>query len=348
MGRRNIVCAPLRTVLWLALGATAFTPGAGQADAPAVAWQAPSPAAGSVVSAQAGSKLTVTLSAAEPAVPTAVLRIKTTTRLPEGARLTVKRGNPAGAVLTWQLRGAQIGDNTLSFAALDNAAAPVSAPALTFTVRIAPGYRRLSGVENLSRWAYVVRPATVRTGPSRSAAAVGRLGLWTPENYPNLALTLDERTDHSGAWVHIRLPILPNSRTGWVKRGALGRYHSVSTHLIVNRETTTATLYRNGVAILRIPVGVGQRQWPTPRGEFYIREKLTGFSDPAYGPLAFGTSARSSVLTDWPGGGFIGIHGTDAPSLIPGHISHGCIRLRNAAITHLGRLLPIGTPLTVL
>jgi hypothetical protein len=26
---------------------------------------------------------------------------------------------------------------------------------------------------------------------------------------------------------------------------------------------------------------------------------------------AFGTSARSVVLTDWPDGGFIGIHGTN-------------------------------------
>jgi hypothetical protein len=31
-----------------------------------------------------------------------------------------------------------------------------------------------------------------------------------------------------------------------------------------------------------------------------------------------GTSARSRVLTDWPAGGFIGIHGTDEPALIPG------------------------------
>jgi lipoprotein-anchoring transpeptidase ErfK/SrfK len=94
-------------------------------------------------------------------------------------------------------------------------------------------------------------------------------------------------------------------------------------------------------------VGVGQRRWPTPRGEFYVREKLAGFGDPFYGPVAFGTSARSPVLTDWPGGGFVGIHGTDRPELIPGRISHGCIRMRNADIVRLARLMPLGTPLTV-
>jgi lipoprotein-anchoring transpeptidase ErfK/SrfK len=74
---------------------------------------------------------------------------------------------------------------------------------------------------------------------------------------------------------------------------------------------------------------------------------LTRYRSPFYGPLAFGTSARSSVLTDWPGGGFIGIHGTNAPELLPGRVSHGCIRLRNEDILQLGRLMPVGTPVTI-
>ena len=78
-----------------------------------------------------------------------------------------------------------------------------------------------------------------------------------------------------------------------------------------------------------------------------MRDKLTAYASPEYGPLAFGTSARSQFETDWPAGGFIGIHGTDQPGLIPGHISHGCIRLRNAAILRLGKLMPVGTPVTI-
>jgi lipoprotein-anchoring transpeptidase ErfK/SrfK len=100
--------------------------------------------------------------------------------------------------------------------------------------------------------------------------------------------------------------------------------------------------------VWRARVGVGQPRWPTPRGEFFIRERLSGYNNPVYGPVAFGTSARSPVLTDWPGGGFVGIHGTNAPSLIPGRISHGCIRIRNAPIMQLWRLMPLGTSLTVI
>jgi lipoprotein-anchoring transpeptidase ErfK/SrfK len=66
-----------------------------------------------------------------------------------------------------------------------------------------------------------------------------------------------------------------------------------------------------------------------------------------YGPEAFGTSARSTKVTDWPGGSVVGLHGTNRPDLIPGRISHGCIRLRNADIRRLARLMPVGTPLTI-
>ena len=53
------------------------------------------------------------------------------------------------------------------------------------------------------------------------------------------------------------------------------------------------------------------------------------------------------MLTDWPGGGVIGIHGTNQPGLLPGRVSHGCIRLRNRDILRLGRRLKLGTPITI-
>jgi L,D-transpeptidase catalytic domain len=68
---------------------------------------------------------------------------------------------------------------------------------------------------------------------------------------------------------------------------------------------------------------------------------------PFYGPIAFGTSGRSYVRTDWPGGGFIGIYGTSLPELLPGRVSNGCIRLRNEDVVRLAAMLPIGTPVTV-
>jgi lipoprotein-anchoring transpeptidase ErfK/SrfK len=145
----------------------------------------------------------------------------------------------------------------------------------------------------------------------------------------------------------VRLAILPNNSTGWVRGDKLRRLFAVHTHLYVDRTRMTATLKRDGLTIFKTRVGVGRPASPTPRGEFYIRDNLTNFSDPFYGPVAFGTNSRSAVLTDWPGGGFIGVHGTNRPELLPGRISHGCIEMRNAGLLKLARLMPIGTPLTI-
>jgi lipoprotein-anchoring transpeptidase ErfK/SrfK len=116
---------------------------------------------------------------------------------------------------------------------------------------------------------------------------------------------------------------------------------------VVDLRRLGATLWRNGRIVFSAPVGIGQPQSPTPRGEFYVRDELTDYASPFYGPVAFGTSARSAVLTEWPDGGFVGIHGTDEPGLIPGRVSHGCIRLRNRDILRLAKLMPVGTPLTI-
>jgi lipoprotein-anchoring transpeptidase ErfK/SrfK len=206
----------------------------------------------------------------------------------------------------------------------------------------------LRGTRFVSRWAPVVRPATARTAPADGAPVVTAVSTSTPEGTANIVLVTGRRVDAAGRlWVRARLATLPNGRTGWLPRDALGGYGTVDTQLRVDTARLTATLFVRGRPVFRAPVGVGQRQWPTPRGRFYVRDELTKFAGPTYGPLAFGTSARSAVLTDWPAGGFVGIHGTDRPDLIPGRVSHGCIRLRNADILRLARLMPIGTPLTV-
>jgi hypothetical protein len=206
----------------------------------------------------------------------------------------------------------------------------------------------LSGERNVSLWTTVRRPVTARSAPGATARAVARLARTTPEGTANPLLVLGRARDAGGrVWVRARLAVLPNGTTGWVPRAALSGYRSVRTRLIVDLERLRATLLRDGRPVLRAPVGIGQAQWPTPRGRFYVRNKLVRYRSPFYGPLAFGTSARSPVLTDWPGGGFVGIHGTNRPELIPGRVSHGCIRMRNPDIERLGRLMPVGTPITI-
>jgi hypothetical protein len=208
---------------------------------------------------------------------------------------------------------------------------------------------RLSNETTLSRWANANDYSPIRAAPRRSARTVARLRLNTEDRLPEVYLVLRRTTDAHGArWLEIRVPGRPNGRIGWVREESLGPLHKVTTQLVVSRRSLRASLYRAGRLVFRAPVGVGKRGTPTPGGRFWIRERLTLHGHGGlYGPLAFGTGAYS-VLSEWPRGGVVGIHGTNEPQLVPGRPSHGCIRMRNRDIRRLGRLMPIGTPLRIL
>jgi lipoprotein-anchoring transpeptidase ErfK/SrfK len=235
------------------------------------------------------------------------------------------------------------------------AAAPAdaAADALALPEPVDPAFsppqpRLLDAGASVSTWAPVRRAAVARARPDAHSPAVADVPTETPEGTDNIVLVVGRNREASGRlWVQVRVPALPDNATGWVDRSALGGYTVVDTRLEVDLQRLTVTLYRAGHRVFEAPAGVGKPSWPTPKGHFYIRNKLTDFASPAYGPLAFGTSARSPVLTDWPGGGYIGIHGTDAPQLLPGRVSHGCIRLRNSDIRRLAELMPVGTPVTI-
>ena len=205
----------------------------------------------------------------------------------------------------------------------------------------------LSRHELIAWFAPVRREVDARKAPRETAAGVASLTLRTPEATTNIVLVLRQRREPGGLWVQIRLPVLPNNLTGWVPRRALGGYHIVHTHLVVDLERLNASLLNDGRKVFSAQIGIGKPDSPTPTGEFYVRDRVSGFGNPFYGPIAFGTSARSAVLTDWPAGGFVGLHGTNEPNLIPGRISHGCIRMRNQDIVRLSHLMPVGTPISI-
>lgn len=198
-----------------------------------------------------------------------------------------------------------------------------------------------------TRWAPVLRASIARRVPGLNGDPVGQVPTRTPDGTTNIVVADGESDVNGTIWVRVGLAALPNGVEGWVPRSSLGGWSFVDTRLVIDRARFTATLFRAGRVIFRAPIGVGAPGTPTPAGQFYIRDRLSGFASPVYGPLAFGTNARSPTLTDWPGGGVVGIHGTNQPGLIPGRISHGCIRLTNAAIVRLGQLMTVGTPVTV-
>jgi hypothetical protein len=207
---------------------------------------------------------------------------------------------------------------------------------------------RLSDLHAVSHWAYPASEAPVRASPSARARAVGRLRFLTGDGQAELYEALLSAQLASGeSWIEIELPGRPNGQTGWVPSGALDSLHAVDGYLLIDRSTLRATLFRDGHAIFSAPVGVGKATTITPSGRFYVMEKLRTVNAPVYGPFARGTSAYAPTLSEWPGGGVVGIHGTDEPQLIPGRPSHGCIRMRDADIARLWALIAPGTPIEI-
>lgn len=207
----------------------------------------------------------------------------------------------------------------------------------------------LSDEVRSSSWAFAQAREPIREQPDPTAPIFAKLRLATEHGALAPYLVLRRRSDDDGrSWLQVRVPMRPNGRTGWVRETALGELRVTNTRLIVSLGRRRATLYEDGRRVWSARVGIGKAGTPTPRGRFFVRERLRlSRPDGPYGSFAFGTSAFSPGLSDWPGGGVVGIHGTNEPGLIPGRISHGCVRLRNRDIQGLRRLMGLGTPILI-
>lgn len=212
-----------------------------------------------------------------------------------------------------------------------------------------------SDERGLTQWAHPVHDvAPIRARPTPAGRQIGRTHRRTEDGFPEVYPVLRSWTGpEGGTWLKVRIPKLRQGSKGWVRAAALGPLYRVQKRLVIDQSRQRATLYKRGRKIWDAAVGVGAAATPTPNGHFWIREKFKvreefkkSETGNIYGPRAFGTSAYS-VLSDWPGGGVIGIHGTNQPALIPGRPSHGCIRVRNAEVRKLYRLMPIGTPIRI-
>lgn len=175
------------------------------------------------------------------------------------------------------------------------------------------------------------RPQPSRTMPSPR-----------PSGQEQVFLVLEER----GAWLSVLLPVRPNGTTGWI-RAADVELTAHDYKILVELDAHLITVTNGEEVVHQEPVGVGRGRTPTPGGLFYTVELYKSLK-PAYGPYAYGLSGYSEVLYDFAGGdGQFGIHGTSDASGLGRDVSNGCIRMSNAGITELAKMLPIGVPVEV-
>jgi lipoprotein-anchoring transpeptidase ErfK/SrfK len=191
-------------------------------------------------------------------------------------------------------------------------------------------------------WAQVA----VRANPDRSAHRIALLTQFRDDFRPRVVLALAVRRDAQGrpAWYRLSLPGRPNGRTGWVPAASVA-LKPVTRTIVIDRSERTLELHSRGRVVFRTRVAVGAPGMETPLGRFYVQAKFRPTA-PILGAYGFETSAYSK-LSEWPGGGIVGIHGTDAPWLLGQAVSHGCIRVANDAILRLRDLVPVGTPIQI-
>src|SRR5919108_5388327 len=116
-------------------------------------------------------------------------------------------------------------------------------------------------------------------------------------------------------WFRISVPMRPNGTFGWVPAASVA-LTPVHTAIVIHRGSRRIDVFRYDKLVLNAKVAVGAPGRETPLGSFYVTARFVP-DDPFLGVFALETSAYSK-LTEWPGGGIVGIHGTDVPQSI-GH-----------------------------
>lgn len=168
----------------------------------------------------------------------------------------------------------------------------------------------------------------------------------TEDLIPQVFRVIQGRPD---GWVQVQLPERPNGSTGWIPPGQVD-LSQTPYRIEVSLSAHQITVFDEDAVLYQGPVATGAPDTPTPTGSYYVRVLLES-ADPSsvYGPFAFGLSAHSDALTTFSGSDAeIGLHGNNDASALGRDVSHGCIRMDNAAITRLSEILPLGTPVDIL
>jgi lipoprotein-anchoring transpeptidase ErfK/SrfK len=181
--------------------------------------------------------------------------------------------------------------------------------------------------------AHDFRPRVVLAVAAKRTATTRRVG---PHRW---------RTTRRLAWYEITIPGRPNGRRGWVRSEEVS-IRPMQWQVVVFRESRVLQLWRGARRVHQARVAVGAPGTETPLGLYHVTVRFRPVRQTFLGTYAFETSAYSA-LSEWPGGGVVGIHGTWQPKLLGQAVSYGCIRVANETANLLRDRIPVGTPIRV-
>jgi len=132
---------------------------------------------------------------------------------------------------------------------------------------------------------------------------------------------------------------------GWIPAWS-ARLKPTVAKVLVHRSSRRIDLFWHGKRVWRAKIAVGAPGMETPLGLYYATARFVPHNDKYLTVFAVETSGYSK-LTEWPGGGVFGIHGTPEPWLLGKAVSHGCIRVSAQTARKLRRYVPLGTPILI-
>lgn len=118
----------------------------------------------------------------------------------------------------------------------------------------------------------------------------------------------------------------------------------------INKTTNKLILFKDGVVYKKYRVATGRTKKLTPEGTFTMVVKV---NKPSWKGIP-GGSPKNPLGEKWMGlsvngdrGRTYGIHGTNQPSSIGKHITHGCIRMAKKNLLELYHTINEGTPVWI-
>ena len=191
-----------------------------------------------------------------------------------------------------------------------------------------------------------VHAVAVRKTPNPRAKVIKVMHDFRPDFRPQEMLAVRKAVGSDGnVWYQVSIPMRPNGTYGWVPADTVSLSPTAG-QIVINLDSRRIDLYWHGRHVYHAIVAIGAPGRETPVGHYFVAARFVPYHDPFLGVFAVETSAYSK-LTEWPGGGVVGIHGTSEPQLLGQAVSHGCVRVANSTAVQLKRYAPLGTPIWI-
>ncbi len=189
-------------------------------------------------------------------------------------------------------------------------------------------------------------PATsidVWSQPDDSSVPQWQLAIPTEFGGPRTFLVIGELE----GWVEVKVPVRPNGSTGWVRKSDVG-FATTTMRIEVDVSDRLITIYDGDTIVFETVGAVGREAYPTPIGEWYLRDVIPWDEQSVYGPWVMALSAFSEQIDEINGGqAVVALHGTSQPDKLGSAVSLGCVRLSNDDITTVASLVPVGSPVVI-